>query len=86
MGPPPENFPACWRFSEQEDKARLADVGGPQVRPGAAAAAAAAESDTVDTVAQREGYVAGTGFVAAQRPVALQNFVFVRQLQVDRGA
>lgn len=65
----------------------LVDVGGHQARPGAvAAAAAAAGSGTVDTVAQREGDVAGTGSVAAQKSVALQNVVFVRQIKVGREA
>ena len=66
-------------------------MGGRQVRSGAAAAEAAAAAavaaglDTVDTVAQREGDVAGTGSVAAQKPVALQSVVFVRQIKVGRG-
>jgi hypothetical protein len=63
------------------------------VRPGAvvvvvaaAAAAAAAGSDTVDMVDQRDEGVVGTGSVAAQKPVVLQNVVFVRRIKVGRGA
>lgn len=60
------------------------DVEGDRVRPGAAAAAAA--SDMVDTADQRDGDVAGTGSVAAQKPVVLQSVVFVRKIKVGRGA
>lgn len=64
-------------------------MGVHEVRPGAAAAAVAAaavDSDTVGTVAQRRAGAAGTGSVAAQNRVAQQTVVFVRQTKVGREA